>query len=222
MDRPAVTLPPITTRPGESGLPHIGLVVGPDEMARASLAQARYHFVRMGAIMNAPAIRRWNDSGHNDPRRADLIVELNAHLRGFFWELGAAFDCLLHWVNQKHALGIVRPRDVRIDRLRAAALKLGRGETDLATLIAAFNADWCFEVREYRNCAHQALLAVEGLYYEQGDRDSIWVIAPARRGQDTPGFMPLLTRYGEEMSGLVDRLVGLTGPGTRPRTPPSP
>ena len=78
---------------------------------RVALNGAVYHLSWIKELLQRDGMRtNWeHHSGLTDDRRRRLGEDVNQfhwHLRAFFWELNAAFDTLLHWMNQTYQLGI--------------------------------------------------------------------------------------------------------------------
>ncbi|MDE2060622.1 MAG: hypothetical protein KGJ27_13020, partial [candidate division NC10 bacterium] len=120
----------------------------------------------------------------------------------------ATFDTMLQWVNQRYDLGIPE-KDVEWLKIqdKAKKAKKDRAELDKKYLIleSAWNSNWYFEVRGYRNFAHRTFLNVQAAIVKEpeGDRLQIAHLFPVREGQR--GFVPIqeqLSIYLENMQQL--------------------
>ena len=174
---------------------------------------AVYHLSRVKALLNSPGMQTlWTEDTTLDERaRAERQSEINLfhhHLRAFLWELVATFDTILQWANQRYELGVPE-KDVKWSKIQKKAKYANKDQADwdkkYSLLQRAWNGDWYFEVRGYRNFAHRAFLNVQAAIVKESDGDRLEIahLFPIREGQHE--FVPIqeqLSIYLENMRRL--------------------
>jgi hypothetical protein len=103
-------------------------------------------------------------------------------LRSYFWELVGAFDMMLQWANDRFARGIPE-HDVRWAKMPKTAMPEPKvWERVRAALKAAWDSEWFFEVRTYRNFSHRSFLHLTALIPKKGGKPQV-MLEHARTGQ---------------------------------------
>ena len=154
---------------------------------------AEYHLSRIKELLDSPGMQTlWEEDTTLDERtRAERQGEVNLfhrHLRAFLWELVATFDTMLQWANQRYDLGIPE-KDTKWSEIQKKVKKARKDQAEwdkkYPLLESAWNSDWYFEVRGYRNFAHRAFLNVQAAIVKkpEGDRLQIAHLFPVREGQ---------------------------------------
>ena len=132
----------------------------------------------------------WHDDDSLEAqKRPQLQAEVNrfhAHLRAFFWELVAAFEAMHIWGVEKH----------------------GRATSQLAELEKARRrrADWCAEIRDYRNFAHRCFLVSVGEYGVPNRQLASMALMSVRKGGTQYMVPERLDFYRNQMHGLFERV----------------
>jgi hypothetical protein len=157
--------------------------------ARAALQGAQYHLQQLGLLI---------DEG----LPVTASKRFHFHLRAFFWELVATFDSMLQWVNQARRLGL-KERDVCWQSVREAADQADLQSSELEALRVAFDSEWFFEARQYRNFSHRAFQFVQVEREPDGSLTLIWLL-PSRDGQPPCySLRDQLAEYALRMEKLV-------------------
>jgi hypothetical protein len=166
-----------------------------EQSAVTAFRGAHYHLDALKSFLTKPGLQNlWN----NDPKlssdeRNRLQEQVNAfhwHMRAFFWELVGAFDAMLLWSNGRFGLGL-NERDGRWSTVTSAT---PTNDPHLwaqkkVILQAAWESDWFFEIREYRNFAHRSFLILQVEYApSENDKSAphhlrLIHLLPARVGQ---------------------------------------
>jgi hypothetical protein len=148
--------------------------------------------------------------------RRDGEPDVNAlqwQLRSFFWELCGAWDLFQQWVNTAFQLGYAEEK-VAMTVIRQATSDVAGWDEAKAILATAFDSDWHFEVRAYRNSAHRSYFRMMEIHLQQ--KGVKWLNLPAARlGQSNhfEGMVPQLAEYvrhtldvGQQIADLKARL----------------
>ncbi|KVZ89449.1 hypothetical protein [Burkholderia ubonensis] len=145
-------------------------------------------------------------------KRCDGEPDVNAlqwHLRSFFWELCGAWDLFQQWVNTAFRLGYAEDK-VAMTVIRQAKSNVTGWDEVKAILVAAFDSEWHFEVRAYRNSAHRSYFRMMEIHLqEKGVR---WINLPAaRHGQSNhfEGMVPQLTEYVRQTLAVGQQIADL-------------
>jgi hypothetical protein len=134
----------------------------------AAIRGAAYHFSFVSAAMNNELMRSSLDleKRANDETKAkvqEITNMMHWHIRGFFWELAAAFDTLLQWVNIRYELQIPEKQVRALDiGTRKAKKDKEVWKEKLVVIEKAWLSEWCFEVMEYRHSAHRSFSWMTG------------------------------------------------------------
>ncbi|MEN5159672.1 hypothetical protein [Achromobacter spanius] len=131
------------------------------------------------------------------------------HSRAFLWELVAAFDLTLCWMNERFSLGL-DDHQVTWSRIEAKCKKTSDPQcaAAFAEVNSAHSSEWFSAVTRYRNYAHRNFIFTEGSLSKDGDPQIVW----PRAVECTPYVEDLsdaLTRYLAEFKGYVARLTPL-------------
>jgi hypothetical protein len=184
-------------------LGHLSLTKG-DEIAFVAFKGATYHLSFIKHILNNAEKQIGVDSSESPESFISQkeLTELLWHLRSFFWELTGSFDLMLQWVNDRFALGI------REDQL------LWRNIPELAgkdqniwnrvhqSLEDAWNSEWLFEIRMYRNYAHRSFFQIISVINREKGEAQVF-LPLAREGQHCcVDIREHLKKYLEEMLKL--------------------
>ena len=174
---------------------------------------AAYHLNRVKELLNSAGMQTlWTEDTTLDERtRAERQGEVNLfhqHLRAFLWELVATFDTMLQWANQRYELGVPE-KDVKWSKIQKKAKDAKKDQADwekkYLLLESAWDSDWYFEVRGYRNFAHRAFLNVQAAIVKESDRDRLEIahLFPIREGQrEFVLLQEQLSIYSENMRQL--------------------
>lgn len=187
------------------------------DSALTAFQGARYHLDALKTSLEKPGMQTlWKESSDlsADERRSNQNT-LNAfhwHLRAFFWELVGAFDATLLWANARFGLGSPE-RNVKWGTVREspASINADKWLDKKAVLENAWESDWFFEVREYRNFAHRSFLLIQAEYMpsKSGGLNELHFITllPARVGQaPVRDLIDHLSEYHERMRELGERI----------------
>lgn len=188
----------------------------------AAIRGAAYHLSLVSAAMSNELMRSSLDleKQANDEAKAkvqEITNMMHWHIRAFFWELAAAFDTLLQWVNVRYELRIpenqVRPLDIGT---RKARKDKEVWKQKLLVIEQAWLSEWCFEVLEYRNSAHRSFnwFTFEHQVFNYKTPEELsrlrraW-LRPAREGQapSATDLLPTFERYLKEMTKLVTGVI---------------
>ena len=190
-----------------------------EESALTSFNGAHYHLDALRSLLGKPALQiLWKDDSKISPdEHSSLQAQVNEfhwHIRGFFWELVSAFDAMLHWSNTRFGLQL-REQDVRWKKvaLASATIDADVWAQKKMTLQSAWESNWFFEVRQYRNFAHRSFLILQAEYGPHQDdphgphRLKFMWLMPARVGQ-TPVFDVIthISDYIREMGLIGEKL----------------
>lgn len=139
---------------------------------------------------------------------------LHWRVRAFFWELVGAFDLMLQWSNDRFQLKLPAWRVVWANVIDASAdCDPNEWEHVRAALQGAWNSEWYFEVRTYRNYAHRAFMRADAM---TSARQIQVFLPPARVGQAR------LIELREHLGGYVGEMLKLGGRVfARPSSPPN-
>jgi hypothetical protein len=162
------------------------------QMVKAALWNVDYHLDVLTTLTNARGLSTlWEDDPTLDAATKNIlqgeVSRFHAHLRGFFWELVAAYEAMCVWAKNPR-----RPELV-------------------AHLENAKQADWYLDLESYRNFAHKCFLVAEGSYRTRdGARGDvpIMLVAPRRDRMQTP-VPDGLTKYKDSMQALFEKLLDL-------------
>jgi len=184
--------------------------IGLQDNALSALAGAQYHLDKVKELVASRAVQTlWQkDKSLDEQARRGLQRELNQfhwHLRAFLWELVAARDTALQWVNQAYGLGIEEAK-VTWPVVKSEAQKQCKWCEQLDKLEKGVESDQYFEIREYRNFAHRAFLLVYADYDENNNLSCLCLV-PVREGQQQNfDLIAHLTNYLEAIRTLFDGL----------------
>jgi len=134
---------------------------------------------------------------------------ITLHSRGFLWELVAAFDLTLCWMNERFNLGLdahkVTWHNVEAKCKASADPKCAAA---FAEVDSTHSSDWFSAVTRYRNYAHRNIIVAQGMSFEDKDPLVLWPRALAT----TPyleDLTVLLTDYLDKFRGYATRLAPL-------------
>jgi hypothetical protein len=190
-----------------------------DNAASFAFNGAKYHFEKVKENFNGPAIQtgwEWTDQCKDQATKQklqDQIYQFYWHLRAFFWEMVGTFETILQWANQRYELGVPEDKVLwsRIPKL--ASKDQSEWDKKYALLKSAWESDWYFEVRMYRNFAHRGFLFAHGEYRinQRSDREesalNIMSLLPVREGQQNcTDIIQQLSGYLEEMRRLEENI----------------
>jgi len=190
-----------------------------DELAHAAFMGANYHLEKIKKLINSPGMQTILDKNIDEPTKKKLqndVYLFHWHLRAFFWEMVATFDTILHWVNQKYKLGL-KEGEVKWVNIHNMVNKFNINQSEwknkYTLLENAWNSEWYYEVRKYRNFAHRAFLFVQGEYFEEVNYDNskfkqntTWLL-PVRKDQENCfDIIEQLSHYLEEMRQLGENI----------------
>jgi len=206
-----------------SNIPHQNFQIHPvhelDSLAKCCLIGAKYHLEKIIELHNQIGMQTLNNSDLpiDKQKQESIQIEINQlhwHIRAFFWELVASFDTILQWVNQEYELGI-HERKVNWCEIKKHNSKNNLLQADWSRkksiLEKAWESEWFYEVRLYRNFAHRAFQFIQSEYDGDYGREpstlkKTW-LSPAREGQsDYVDIITHLTDYLERMRGLTNRI----------------
>jgi len=170
-----------------------------DQLPRIAIAGAAQHLQYITRIVSA-AVIEWEKTGDfESPTGLPLNPnDFSMHIRSFFWEVFAANDMVLQWVNEVLALGL-DPGQVRWKDFRLQTKKKKDEHHQLwdrvLTLITAYreSADF-FELSEYRHYSHENFVACRTLL-SRDKKLSLVAIEPVRVGQAIEDVRDQLPRY---------------------------
>lgn len=180
--------------------------------AYTSWRGATYHQHKVHQLLNSPGLQTmWQeDKGldtKNQQRMQDQINVFHWHIRAFFWELDAAFDTMLVWCNQKYQLNIAE-KNVTWKEVSTRSSAQADWLQKLAILQTAYDSEWFYEVRQYRNFAHRAYLFGHSEFdhhYDQSPPTFVgFRLSPAREGQMLIELEGQLSNYVKEMRDVLD------------------
>lgn len=190
-----------------------------DDFAHSAFIGAKYHLEKIKEYINRPSIQTmWNqDNSLDEATKKTYASEVNQfhwHVRAFFWELIATYDTILQWANQRYELGLpegdVKWAEItrRLDEAKKDQLEW---KHKYALLEDAWNSDWFFEVRQYRNFAHRAFMFIQAEYdnYYGKDKPKLKKIClpPARVGQrEYVDLATHISEYLDKMSVLGKKI----------------
>ncbi len=158
------------------------------QMVEAALWNVDYHFYVLTTLLSSRGLSAlWEaDPSLDEPTKHNLQGEVNrfhAHLRGFFWELVAAYDAMRVFAQ--------------------------RGPEKLAVLKTAGKTDWYTAVHSYRNFAHKCFLIAEGSYsVRDGTRGDVPImLIPAGPGRMQTSIPDGLMTYKDNMRALFKKVL---------------
>ncbi len=184
---------------------------------------AEYHLFKMQENLDNPILNRflaWRCGEQVDDKTAEKLknygLKYDWHLRGFFWELVAAFETILQWANQRYQLGLIEKQvhwENGIEKKKVVGIYQSEWDNKYQLLKIAWDSEWYFEVRMYRNFPHRTF------HFIQHDvtpientnpvkyKINITSIPPARdRQQECIELMDQLQGYLEEMRKLGENI----------------
>lgn len=132
-------------------------------LARFAIRGAEVHFTAITELLNhiEPEVVQLHKA--SPMNNAAVVDALLWRTRAFFWELVGAFDMFLQWANEQFQLGLAEG-EVRWDKMPSISSADNDGWIKMrAVLETAYNSDWYFEVRTYRNYAHRSIIHVTAL-----------------------------------------------------------
>lgn len=148
-----------------------------DELAHIALIGGRYHLECIRYLLKPDTKTRIALS------TPDQVNRFHWHLRSLYWELVGVWDLLLQWSNAyfdfSKAAGEVRwPLPKRAKRHQK------EWERIYKELETAYDSDWLYEIRMYRNHAHRSFVNGSRLppTYPDG-RETLVILEPVRDGQ---------------------------------------
>ncbi len=183
-----------------------------DEDTSLAFTGAQYHLNKFKNILESPSLLTdFLDGSQVHPMDFECN-QLHWHLRGFLWEMVATFDTMLQCVNQKYELGL-SAEDVKWKNI---PMRAGKNQHEwnkkYALLKSAYESEWFFEVRAYRNYAHWAFNFFQVAYSEHKEVESVIrkmhaaKLLPVREGQTYLQPIEQLTNYWLEMQKLGKEL----------------
>lgn len=171
-------------------------------------------FALKGAEVNLSAITKLLTRDPETPRKEyespldnpRVVDELLWRTRAFFWELVGAFDMFLQWANDHFQLGLSEG-DVKWSKMpNTSPVDQGEWSKMRAALENAYNSEWYFEIRTYRNYAHRSVLHVQALVPKTSGEAQVF-LPHARRDQPYYEHLPIQMRgYLEHMRLLAREL----------------
>jgi len=192
-----------------------------DNLSYSALIGAGFHLEKIKEYINLQSIQTIlkEDSSLDEATKKTLASEVSQfhwHIRAFFWELVSSFDVILQWENYRYELGI-QENDVKWDRISEKVGKAKKDQLDwnrqYAILEDAWNSDWFFEIRQYRNFAHRAFISINaeynGFYGKEKPKLKKIFLTPAREGQqEYIDVVTCLLSYLEKMLELRKEIFG--------------
>jgi len=182
----------------------------------AAYRGSQYHLSVIDSILSKPEFAKFlvdknsftEEEKYNFHREENILIW---HIRAFFWELISTFDIMLEWANQKYSLGI--PVDkVRWNTIRKASLNIGADHDKwlekYSLLSAAYDSDWFYEIKRYRNFAHRSFLGVQievdTDYGRSEPKIHMVSLLPAREGQTNSDYLiECLKGYLQHAADLI-------------------
>jgi hypothetical protein len=139
----------------------------------------------------------------------EQFIELQWRVRSFFWELVGAWDLFQQWVNDTYLR--YDEDKVSMNSIRQA-IENGKGSGPgwkevSELLLAAFESDWHFEIRTYRNYGHRSYFQMTNMIQQNTGRNSLFLPC-ARKGQNSQfkGIVPHLKYYIERMREIGQKI----------------
>lgn len=135
-----------------------------------------------------------------------VTAQLMWRTRAFFWELVGAFDMFLQWANDYFALGVPEGK-VTWAAMPAQSFRDQAGWTAMRKLLEdAYNSEWYYEIRMYRNFAHRSILPVTSMIPKIHGETQVF-LPHARKGQSHYDDVRVqMKSYIEHMLALGQRL----------------
>lgn len=130
------------------------------KLALSSLNGADYHLTRIVRILDKAEHTWWQNPDFDNGKflTGEDVNEVLWHLRSFFWELVGVFDMMLQWANEHFELGLSEDK-VSWKTIRNSKSRMNPAWVEtLRALTAAWDSDWYFDVRTYRNFSHRSYL----------------------------------------------------------------
>ncbi|MDM8359013.1 hypothetical protein [Pandoraea communis] len=157
-------------------------------LARISISGAEGALAKIEEIM---------DGRHGE---LDMTV-LQGHLRSFFWELCGAWDLLQQWVNTAFRLGYPEEK-VTMTVIRQAKSDV-TGWTEVKNILeTAFESEWHFEVRAYRNTAHRTYFSMTEISLPT--KGLSWINLPAARKGQANHFEGIVRQLSEYLNRMLE------------------
>ncbi len=187
-----------------------------DQLAHSAFIGAVYHLARIRELITSPGIQTmWQeDNDLDDPTKRKYRADLNQfhwHIRAYFWELVASFDTMLQWANHRYALGI----DEHLVKWEKIPRQTNRDQADWDAkynlLKSAWDSEWYFEIRMYRNFSHRAFLIIHSEFdghfgHSTPSLNAIYLV-PAREGQqEYVDLVKQLSLYLDHMRQLGEKV----------------
>ena len=173
-----------------------------------ALRGADYHLFQIKRLIATPAFQtHWEADASLDSKLREQYVEhqrvFDYHLRASFWELTAAFDTALQWINLEFGFGLPE-KSVSWDAIRETAATKHEAAWPRARNVLAgiWESSWYFEIRQYRNFAHRS----HNFWSRDVGPGGLGGIAllPARKDQPFPLLPNCLEKYREEIDVIRD------------------
>jgi hypothetical protein len=190
-------------------------------LARFAIRGAEVHLSAITKLLqhNDPEDDQANyTSPVNNPAIVDALLW---RTRAFFWELVGTFDMFLQWANEQFRLGLTEG-EVRWDKMPSTSSADNDGWIKMrAVLNTAYNSDWYFEVRTYRNYAHRSIIHVTALVPKNSGVTQVF-LPYARVGQSQYEDLRVqLKSFLDQMFLLGQPLAGMAQQGAQADSPAS-
>lgn len=171
-------------------------------LAASAHTGAAYHLHQITQLLNSAGriAEAWTGDDHPPFLTQVEVNQVHWHLRSYFWELVGVFDLVLQWANDRFQLGVEESR-VKWGSMRTVA-GVDQSEWSRVHLLLteAWNSEWYFETRTYRNFSHRSFLATTALIPKHG-RPHL-MLEPARDGQYYEDIRDHLPKYLSAMKLL--------------------
>lgn len=167
-----------------------------EQMVKSAITGADYHRHNIDKLLKIPH-KEWKSVHSNI---------LHWEVRGFYWELVAAFDLVLQWSNDTFDLGM-REDQVNWGRIDNAD-NAGKNE-DLWVEVKQYlrdtrESEWYFEVNKYRNFSHRSFFEITSFTDTEGNNPPQCFIKQSRHGQNLEPLDEALPRYVQEFNNFVE------------------
>lgn len=176
-------------------------------LAHSALTGATYHLDQINQLLKTAteAIKDWTGNEHPPFMNQDQINQIHWHLRSFFWELVGVFDLMLQWANESFQLGLDEHRVTWSTLPEQSGINQDVWTRLRSVLSDAWESEWYFEVRTYRNFAHRSFLHLTAIVPKRGNPELM--LEHAREGQvyyedvrkHLPKYLDAMRRLGEEV-----------------------
>ena len=182
------------------------------ENVRVAFSNSVYHLGRVEELLKSRGMQTADlaDPSLDEPTRRQLQADVNlfhVYLRGFLWELVATFDTLLQWANERYELGISEDavKWTVVKKKTNAVKHQAEWNKNYLLLESAWESDWYFEARSYRNFAHRGFGIVMTATRATSDGAvlALAFLLPVRQGQkEFVAIAAQLRSYLESMAEL--------------------